>query len=419
MRAIADFHIHSRFSRATSRDLNLDTLSEGAKLKGISILGTGDFTHPDWLKELKTGLGTSQTGIYEYNGVNFVLSSEVSSIFETGGKVRKVHILLLAENFEVVDQINERLEKLGRLESDGRPILSGVNCSELAELLMEISPNIAIICAHYLTPWFGVMGSKSGFDSIEECFQEQTKHVSALETGLSSDPLMAYRISKLDKFSLVSFSDAHSPSKLGREFTVFDLDKLTYGSILDAMKNRDGSKIAMTGEFFPEEGKYYWDGHRNCNVSLAPKNTIKLNDVCPRCRRKLTIGVLHRIEELADRPEGFEPKGAVPFKHMIPLVEIIGKMVKSNAYSKKALGEYYKIVKAFGNELNALLNVPREELLKVTDKRIADAIIKVRNGKIVYRPGSDGVYGCPIFDENDTESDGNGNFIYQKSLTDF
>jgi uncharacterized protein (TIGR00375 family) len=418
MLIIGDLHLHSPFSRGTSKETSIHNLEKYAKLKGINLLGSADFTHPRWLEQLKQNLSEmDDTGIFCSKGrMNFVLSTEVCNIYEFEGKVRKVHNLIFAKNFEIVEQINETLKKYGNLESDGRPIFNGMSCAELVEVLMKISPDILIIPAHYLTPWFGVLGSKSGFESIEDCFQEKSKYIFALETGLSSDPKMAYRVSKLDKYTLVSFSDSHTyiPSRLGREFTSFLVKRLTYNELFEAIKKKE---IAMTGEFFPEEGKYFWDGHRLCGVSLHPRDAIKLKNICPKCGKKLTIGVLHRIEELADRPENYLPKDAVPFKHLIPLMEIIAEIFGTNVYSKKVWEEYYKIIQKFGNELNVLLNVPKEELLKVTNEKIADALIKVREGKVKYQPGADGEYGRPIFDENFIPKE--VKFPTQKSLKDF
>lgn len=403
----ADLHLHSPFSRATSRKMSVENLEKHAKLKGINLLGSADFTHPSWLSELKQTLSEiNDTGIFHSRmGVNFILSTEVSNVYTFSGKIRKVHNLILAKNFEIVEQINEKLRKFGNLESDGRPILNGMSCTELVEVLMEISNDILIIPAHYFTPWYGLLGSKSGFDSVEECFEEKSKHIFALETGLSSDPLMAFRIGKLDKYTLLSFSDSHTyiPLRLGREFTTFKLDKLCYKEIYEAIKKKDKSKIIMTGEIFPEEGKYYFTGHKNCGISLHPKDAMKMKNICSKCKRKLTVGVLQRVEELADRSEGFVPKNAIPFKHLIPLMEIIAELLKTNAYSQIVWQKYYKLIEKFGNELNVLLNVPREELIKVTDEKIADAIIKVREGKVKYKPGYDGIYGIPIFDEKEYE----------------
>jgi uncharacterized protein (TIGR00375 family) len=420
----SDLHIHSSFSRAASKEVNIANLEKYAKLKGINLLGTGDFTHPKWLMQLKSELSEVNEGIFQTkNGeVNFLLSTEVCNIYEFNKQIKRVHNLILAKNFEIVDQINEKLKKFSDLEVDGRPVFNEASCAELVEWLMNISKDILVIPAHYLTPWFGLLGSKSGFNSVEECFQEETKHIYALETGLSSDPLMAFRISKLDKYTLVSFSDSHTyiPLRLGREFTVFKLNKLSFKEIYESIKNKDKSKIVMTGEFFPEAGKYHFSGHRKCNVNLHPKEAMKINNICPKCKRKLTIGVLQRVEELSDRPEDFMPTDYIPFKHLVPLMEIIAEIYKVNAYSQTVWNEYYNLIKEFGNEINILLNVSKGELTKVTNEKIAEAIIKMRNGKVKYISGYDGVYGKIIFFNKEKEEDVSKKKIQvQKNLEEF
>jgi uncharacterized protein (TIGR00375 family) len=401
--------------------MTIENLSKYAKLKGLNLLGSSDFTHPIWLKQLKQKLSEiDHTGIFQSkSGFNFILSTEVCNIFAHEGKIRKVHNIILAKNFDIVDQINEQLKKFGNLETDGRPILN-ISCVELVEILMEISKDIMVIPAHIYTPHFGVFGSRSGFKSLRECFQENTKYIFALETGLSSIPSMSYRISELDKYSLVSFSDSHSPWpwRIGRELCVLEIKELTFNEIIEAIKEKNNKNFLMTIEFPCEAGKYHWDGHRLCNVSLEPKEAIKLNNICPKCGKKLTIGVLHRVEELADRPESFVPKDAIPFKILLPLYEIISFAWGSGElYSKKVLQEHDKLIEKFGNELNVLLDVPKEELLKVTNEKIADAIIRVREGKVKYICGYDGNYGRPIFDENFVPK--RMEIPTQKSLKDF
>jgi len=403
MKIIADFHLHSLWSRATSKQMNLNGLSNGAKIKGLSLLGTGDFTHPKWLAELKKKLEPIVgTGLFKYNDVLFTLTSEVATYFTFQNQMKRVHHVIHTPSFEIVEQINEKLSRFGSLAVDGRPILN-ISAAELVEILVEISKDILIYPAHVWTPWMSCLGSKSGFNSIEDCYQDQVKHIFALETGLSSDPAMNWRLSVLDKFTLLSNSDSHSPHpwRLGREANVFDLEKITYWEIFDAIKMKDKRKFLYTIEVDPNYGKYHFTGHRNCGIVLHPKDAIKLNNICPKCHRKLTVGVLQRVEELADRPEGFVPKDAIPFKTLLPLYEIISFAWGSGElYSKKVLEEHDKLIENFGNELNVLLNVPKEELLKVTNEKIADAIIKVREGKVKYQAGYDGMYGKPIFDEN-------------------
>ncbi len=392
---IADLHIHSKYSRATSSKMNLEELSKGAKTKGIDILGTGDFLHPLWVRELKEKLNDAN-GLYEYNGIKFVLSGEVSLIYTDSGKSRRVHHLLLAPDFEVLSQIIDFFESKGRTDYDGRPIF-GISSVEMAEELMNISKDIEIIPAHVWTPWFAIFGSMSGFDSVEECFQDKAKYIHALETGLSSDPPMNWRLSSLDKYTLVSNSDSHSPypHRLGREANAFDLKEITYHALINAIRTR--KDFLFTIEVDPAYGKYHFDGHRNCNFSCHPKESIKLNNICPKCKSKLTIGVLHRIEELADRPEGFRPANSIDYKSLLPLLEIISNVLNVGMFTKKTYNVFNKLISAFGNEFNILLNVKKEELEKVVDKKIADAIILNRTGKIKITPGYDGVYGVPHF----------------------
>jgi uncharacterized protein (TIGR00375 family) len=376
--------------------MNIEELSKYAKVKGINLLGTGDFTHPDWLKELKEKLTEYGKGIYVYNNMNFLLSAEISLIYTQGVKGRRIHHILLAPNFEVVDQINEWLGKRGRLDYDGRPIF-GFSSIDLVEKLMEISQDIEIIPAHAWTPWFSIFGSKSGFNSVDECFEDKEKHIHALETGLSSDPLMNWRLSGLDKYTLVSFSDSHSawPWRLGREATVFELRDLTYGNILKAIRTGEG--LAETIEVDPNYGKYHYDGHRACKICLEPKDSLKVKNICPVCKRPLTIGVLHRVEELADRPEGFIRRGGVPFKSLMPLSEIIASSLGTNlVHSKRVWDAHNKLMEAFGSEFKVLLNTEQGEMTKQVDPKIAEAIVRVREGRVRFQPGYDGEYGHPV-----------------------
>ena len=398
MKIIADLQIHSRFSRATSNTINLDNLEKYAGLKGLNLLGTGDITHPLWLKELKEELKEDGSGILKSDsGFNFVLQGEVSNIYSQNGKGRRVHNLILAENFEIAEQIQEALKKKGRIDYDGRPIF-GFSCPELVEMMKQIDEKIEIIPAHAWTPWFSLFGSMSGFDSVEECFKDQTKHIHAIETGMSSDPAMNWRLSQLDKFTLVSSSDAHSywPWRIGREANIFDIE-LTYDNLINAIRNKKG--FLYTIETNPEYGKYHIDGHRACNISMEPKESKKYNNICPKCKRPLTIGVLHRVEQLADREQGFKPKNAIPFKSLIPLSEILSFLLNTAVASKQIWQEYYKLINNFGNEFEILLDAKKEDLMKFTDEKIADAIIAVREGKVKIKPGYDGVYGQLIFDE--------------------
>jgi|TARA_Y100000310_G_scaffold160667_1_gene160431 uncharacterized protein (TIGR00375 family) len=397
MKLIADLQIHSRFSRATSKSITLPNLEKFARIKGVNLLGTGDFTHPKWLAELKSELKEDGSGILtSKSGFKFTLQGEISLIYTQDGKGRRIHHLLHAKDFETVEQINEALLKKGRLDYDGRPIF-GFSSIELVEMMKSVSDDIEIIPAHAWTPWYGIFGSMSGFDSVEECFKDQAKHIHAIETGLSSDPAMNWRISKLDKYTLLSSSDAHSfwPWRLGRECNIFDID-LSYDDLIKAIRTKRG--LTETIEFWPHEGKYHFTGHRNCNVCLSPKESLKLKDICPKCGNKMTVGVAQRVEMLADREEGFKPKDAVPFRNIIPLSEVIAGTIKSAVASKQVWAEYYKLINEFGNEMDIILNVDENKLTKITDEKIAANIIKNRNQKIPFKPGYDGVYGIPMFD---------------------
>lgn len=395
MEYIADLHIHSRHSRATSTGLDLKNLEKYARIKGVNLLGTGDFTHPKWIEELKEGLSETESGSGVYQtgtGFPFVFQTEISLIYTQAGKGRKVHNVVLSPDLEVAEQITEALKKRGRVDYDGRPIF-GIPCPEFVEMMKSISKDIEVIPAHVWTPHFGALGASSGFNTIKECFLDQDKNIHAVETGLSSDPPMNWRISKLDRYSLVSFSDLHSfwPWRMGREATVFELKKLDYQNILRAIREKAGLK--KTIEFWPHEGKYHFDGHRNCGVSLEPKEAIKLNNICPRCKRPLTIGVAHRVEELADRPEGFTPKDAVPFETLIPMSELLAKLFAKGVATKYVWQEYYKLLRAFDNEYNILLNVSLERLKAVTHPRVAEILMQNRKKQLSVRPGYDGVYG--------------------------
>ncbi|OGX06543.1 MAG: DNA helicase UvrD, partial [Omnitrophica WOR_2 bacterium GWA2_47_8] len=328
MNIISDLQVHSRFSRATSKDITLKNLEKYARIKGINLLGTGDFTHPQWLKELKSELSEDGSGILtSKTGFKFLLQGEISNIYTQGGKGRRIHNLLLAKSFDVVDQINAALLKKGRLDYDGRPMF-GFSCVELVEMMKSIDKSIEVIPAHIWTPWFGLLGSKSGFDSVEECFLDQAKHIHAIETGLSSDPAMNWRVSSLDKYTLVSNSDAHSfwPWRLGRECTVFDID-WKYDELIRALHTKKG--LVETIEVDPNYGKYHYDGHRACNVVQSPSQTRKNKGICPVCKKEITIGVQFRVDELADRPEGYMPKNPTPFRKLIPLSEIISSVIGS------------------------------------------------------------------------------------------
>lgn len=394
MKFFADLHIHGKYSRATSKDLTIPNLEKYANIKGINLIGSGDFTHPKWIEHLRENLVEEREGIYyTKTGYPFMLTSEISLIYSQDGKGRRIHNIILAPDFETVSQITDWLKSKGRVDYDGRPIFK-IPCPEFVENLKQIDKKIEIIPAHIWTPHFSLFGEYNQFTKIEECFDDQTKHIYALETGLSSDPAMNWRLSQLDKYSLVSFSDLHSfwPHKIGREATMFNC-KLNYGSIIKALHTKEG--LNGTVEVDPSYGKYHWDGHRNCNVCFKPSDSLKNKNVCPVCKRKLTIGVEHRVEQLADRPEGFKPNEAKPFHTLIPLSEIISTILSKGVLTKTVVNEYYKIQK-LGNEFEILLNKSKEDLLKVTNQNIVDAIMLNREGKIKVEPGYDGVYGKPV-----------------------
>jgi len=406
MKFSADFHIHSKYSRAVSPMMDLKNLDMWAKIKGLKILGTGDFTHPKWFDEIKKELSpagypgeTMGPGLFKLkdsaSGTRFVLTSEISCIYSKAGKVRKIHVIIFAPSTETVEKINLKLSQIGNLKADGRPIL-GLDAKELAKIVLDADERCLVVPAHAWTPWFSVFGSKSGFNSLEECFDEYTKYIYAIETGLSSDPAMNWRLSQLDKINLISNSDAHSLPKIGREANVFDTE-LSYQGIADALKGSKGhsgkSKFLYTIEFFPEEGKYHYDGHRACNLSLTPQQSKKYNNICPKCGKPLVIGVLNRVEELADRPEGFVPKNAIPFKSLIPLNEIIAESLGVSVLSKEVLKYYNGLIKNLGSEFKILLEYSEKEIADHSSAEIASGVVRMREGKVSIEPGYDGVYG--------------------------
>jgi DNA helicase-2/ATP-dependent DNA helicase PcrA len=399
MKFVADFHIHSKYSRATSSNMDLESLNKWAGIKGIKVLGTGDFTHPYWFKNLKEKLEPAEPGLFKLkpsfmglnDSVRFILTSEISCIYSKKNKVRKIHIVIFSPSFDACEKINAQLGWIGNIKSDGRPIL-GLDAKELAKIVLSISSDCFVVPAHIWTPWFSMFGSKSGFDTIEECFEEYSKYIYAVETGLSSDPKMNWRLSILDKVALISNSDSHSPQKLGREANVFDTE-ISYFKIIEALKAKDPQKFLYTIEFFPEEGKYHYDGHRLCGIRTSPSESKKYNNICPVCSSPLTIGVLNRVEELADRPEGGKPEGAIPFKNLIPLQEIIADSLGLGSISKRVMEEYYSIIKKIGNEFNILMDCSYDELKNATLPKIAEGVIRAREGKVFVEPGYDGVYG--------------------------
>lgn len=397
---IADFHIHSKYSRATSKEMDIEHLVRWAKLKGIDLLGTGDWTHHLWLEELKNKLEPLNNGLFIYQGVRFILTTEVNNIYFKYGRNRRIHNLIFAPSFRVVDEVNSVLSSYGNLAADGRPTL-GLGSAELARIVFDICPDCFLVPAHAWTPWFGLFGSQTGFDKIEECFDKETPNIYALETGLSSDPAMNWRWSELDRFALISNSDAHSPNRLGREANVFDC-KMDYYEIIDALKKKDNRRFLSTIEFFPQEGKYHFDGHRNCNICFSPSETKARGNICPKCGKPLTVGVMNRVEQLADRPENFQPEGAIPFKSLIPLDEIIADAHNTGKETVGVQREYLSLTQGFGNEFNILLSMPEEQIKKELPQRIGEGIIKIRKGEVDIRPGYDGEYGrIKIFSERE------------------
>ncbi|OPL15502.1 MAG: DNA helicase UvrD [delta proteobacterium ML8_D] len=403
---LADFHVHSHFSRATSPDMHPDTINRFAKQKGLSVVGTGDFTHPGYLQELKKELEPDgNTGLYvckdDPEGTKFILTSEVSNIFTQGGKNRRIHTVFFSPDLRVVEEIQNRVGSIGNISSDGRPIL-GFPVKDLVRIIMEVSSDCFVVPAHIWTPWFSLFGAKSGFDTLEECFEEQSNHIYALETGLSSDPQMNWRLSALDKYTLLSNSDAHSPSKLAREANVFS-SELTYEAITTAIKHTD-SGFEGTIEFFPEEGKYHYDGHRACNICMKPQETIAHRGKCPVCGQDLTVGVLHRIEELADRKEGFIPETAKPSVHLVPLEEIIAEAFGVRTITGRVKKEYQRLIQLGESEMNILLWKTEKELQYFVPDRIMEGILRMRRGDLKINPGYDGLYGkINIFSKKERE----------------
>jgi len=426
LRVIADLHVHSRYSRATSQQMNIGEVTRFAQIKGLNLVGTGDFTHPRWLKELNEDLvEVPGAGLYKpakdvKSPVHYMITGEVSTIFTFEGHVKKVHHVLLTPSLETAVQINERLARYGSLTVDGRPVLD-MTAPQLVEEVMETSGENVVIPAHAWTPWFSIFGAFSGFDRVEDCYQDTTKHIFALETGLSSDPPMNWRLSTLDKFALVSNSDSHSawPWRIGREANVFELERLTYQEVVDATRKRDG-RFKFTIETNPAYGKYHWTGHRNCKVSLSPQEAIKLGDRCPVCRKKLTKGVEQRVEELADRPMGFRPEGAVGYMHLLPLSEIISTLLGVTYPGVQKVWDVYNaLVERFGDEYTVLIDTPKEEMSKTVDSKIAEAIVRVREGKVRVIPGYDGVYGQLVVFEEEKEKLLEKARVKQRSLSEF
>jgi len=384
--------------------MDIEHISEWARLKGINLVGTGDFTHPGWLDELKNKLENVEYGMFSFGNVYCMLTAEVNNIYFKSGRVRKIHNIIFAPDFKSAGEINKALAPYGNLFSDGRPILS-IECDNMVKRLSAINPDIFIVPAHVWTPHFSLFGANSGFDSIEECFEDETDKIYALETGLSSDPATNWRWSALDRFCLISNSDAHSPPKLGREANVFR-EKFGYKELIDILKTKDKNKFLYTIEFYPEEGKYHWDGHRKCGARLSPKEAKDLNYRCPKCGGKITVGVMHRVEKLSDREEGFVLENAPTYKNMIPLIEIIAGALGMGVESAAVQREYNSILNKMGTEFKVLFELPEEKIKSECPSRIAQGIINARNRDIEVIPGYDGVYGTvKVFKEKEEKKE--------------
>ena len=408
MKIIADLHVHSKYSRATAKDLDLENLYIAAQIKGVQVVATGDFSHPAWFTEIETKLEPSEPGLFRLKSqhapaldgavpvscrgmVRFILTTEISNIYKKDGKTRKNHNLVFVPDLDAARRLNRKLEKIGNIQSDGRPIL-GLDARDLLEVVLETSPDAFLVPAHIWTPWFSVLGSKSGFDSILECFGDLTEHIFAAETGLSSDPAMNWRVSFLDGLTLVSNSDAHSPANIGREANVFDTD-LSYVAMRDALKKQDSGKFQGTIEFFPEEGKYHLDGHRNCGVCLEPKQTKAHQGMCPQCGKPLTIGVLNRVEELADRPLGEQPPRSHPYQNLIPLTDILSEILQVGSKSQRVAQAYRTAIEKLGPELRILQEIDPEDINRCGIPLLGEAIKRMREKRVDIHAGFDGEYG--------------------------
>jgi len=410
-KVVCDLHIHSKHSRATSSQMDIPSLIRYGTLKGLSVIGTGDFTHPKWLIELEEQLEEDDaSGLYRPKGCStsrllFMLTAEVCTVSMYEGRTKRIHHLLLTPSLDFAREISERLSKFGDLKSDGRPILD-MSPPELVEEVRGVSSKNVIVPAHVWTPWFGLFGSRSGFDRIEDCYQDMTRYIFALETGLSSDPPMNWRLSALDKYALVSNSDAHSPYpyRIGREANVFDLQKTTYKEIIDAIRLKDKKRFKFTIETDPSYGKYHWTGHRKCGVSMSPHDSKRLKGICPVCGRQMTKGVDERVDELADRLEGFRPESAIGYRHLLPLQEVIAASLGiQQVYSASVWRTFQLLTDRFGDEYTVMLEAPRDEIADLAGDEVADAVIMVREDRVKVVPGYDGVYGSIIFEEKEDE----------------
>jgi uncharacterized protein (TIGR00375 family) len=408
--------------------MSINEIARFARIKGLNLVGTGDFTHPKWLNEIReTLVAESDTSLYRVasnaaSSVHFILTTEVCTIFDFENESKKVHHVILTPRVETAVQINEALGRYGDLSSDGRPLLN-MTAPQLVEEVMATSSENMVIPAHVWTPWFSVFGAFSGFDSVEDCYQDMGKHIHALETGLSSDPPMNWRVSRLDRFALVSNSDCHSfwPWRIGREANVFELERIGYREVLDAVCGNDPARFRFTIETDPAYGKYHWTGHRKCKVSLSPQEAQKFNNICPVCRRKLTKGVEQRVEELADRPAGFTPKNRPGFMRLLPLSDIIATVLGAGSPATQEVWKIYNLlVGKFGDEYTVLIDAPRTGLVEVVDASIADVILSVRNGSVRVVPGYDGVYGkLDLSASSSSEEERRRESVQQLNLSDF
>ncbi len=397
MKKILDFHSHSRFSRACSPQLTIQNIARACEIKGIDIVGTSDFTHPLWFKECQEQLEETSSGLFSLENktspTQFILATEVACIYKHAGATRRLHLILLAPSFDAVKKLIHVFNTQGRnLHSDGRPIL-GLSGKELLKIMLDIDERCELIPAHAWTPWFAVFGSKSGYNSLEECFEELTPYIHAIETGLSSDPKMNWQVSALDNITLVSNSDAHGLENFGREANVLDLSFNSYDEILQVVRGQTRKKFLYTLEMFPEEGKYHTDGHRDCHISLTPQQTKKLGGICPKCKKQLTVGVLNRVNELGDRAYGFKPEHAIDYKSCVPLKEIIASVIGVQKSSKKIGIIYQQLIEKVGNEFYILLDAHISDIAIASSTEIAEGIRRVRFGEVHVIPGYDGEYG--------------------------
>jgi len=407
--------------------MNIQEITRFARIKGLNLVGTGDFTHPKWLEELKRELvEVPDASLYKpakdpESTVYYMVTGEVATIFTFEGEIKKIHHVILTPSLETATQINDRLMRNGNLSSDGRPILE-MSAPQLVEEIMQVNSENVVIPAHAWTPWFSLFGAFSGFNRIQDCYQDTTKHIPALETGLSSDPPMNWRLTSLDQFALVSNSDSHShwPWRIGREANVFELKQSTYNEVVDAIRKKDPNRFKFTIETDPAYGKYHWTGHRNCKVSLSPREAIQFGNRCPVCRRRLTKGVEQRVEELADRPAGFKPENAIGYMHLLPLSEIVATVLGVTYPSVQKVWEIYSpLVARFGDEYTVLIDASIEEMSKIVEPKIAEAVVRVREEKVKVIPGYDGVYGQLVILEEQEKPPKKVEKIKQQSLADF